>query len=87
MSIEQEDLFVATAKALAPDMLARFRQALELGHWPDGRKVTLAQKAILMESVLLAEAAQGVPEDQRTGYIDRSSKRQSASAPQKSKAP
>lgn len=30
----------------------------------------LEQKKILMESILLAEVAKGVPADRRTGFID-----------------
>lgn len=64
--------FKAAASQLAPEVLSRFRQALELGRWPDGRKVSPEQKKILMESIILAETAQGIPETQRTGYIDTS---------------
>ena len=36
--------FKAAASQLAPEVLSRFRQALELGRWPDGRKVSPEQK-------------------------------------------
>ncbi|MBK8969838.1 MAG: DUF1315 family protein [Hahellaceae bacterium] len=70
MSPDNPADFKGAASQLAPEVVSRFRQALELGRWPDGRKVTPEQKQILMESVLLAEAAQGMPMEQRTGYID-----------------
>ena len=64
--------FQTAARALTPELISRFRQALELGRWPDGRVLTSEQKALLLESVLLAESEQGIPETERTGYIDRS---------------
>lgn len=64
--------FEEAARQLTPELLSRFRQALELGRWPDGRAVTEAQKTLLMETILIAEAARNLPEEQRTGYIDRS---------------
>ena len=76
MNEEQAPSFETAAKTLTPELLSRFRQALELGRWPDGRKVTAEQKTLLMESVILAESAQGVPEHLRTGYIDSTKRKQ-----------
>jgi uncharacterized protein len=66
--------FNDTAAQISSEIYQRFRQALELGKWPDGRVLTLGQKEICMEAVLIYEAAHQVPESQRVGYIDRTKK-------------
>ncbi len=66
--------FKDQAENISPEIYLRFKQALELGKWPDGRTLSAAQKEICMEAVLLYEAKQGLTEDQRVGYIDRSRK-------------
>ncbi len=72
--------FEDVAQQLDPDIYQRFKQALELGRWPDGRTLTPEQKEICMQSVMLYEAKHGVPEEQRLGYIDKSRKKVSATA-------
>jgi hypothetical protein len=58
-------------KNITPEIYQRLKQALELSKWPDGTRLTEEQKHHCMEAILLYEHAQGVPETQRTGYIDR----------------
>lgn len=52
---------------------ASLRQAIELGKFPDGRRLTDEQRALCMEAVIAWEH-RNLPEDQRTGYIDRGTK-------------
>lgn len=59
---------------MTPELVARFRTAIEIGKWPDGRVLTAEQRATCMQAVLVWEHAH-LPEDQRTGYIDRGSKK------------
>jgi uncharacterized protein YeaC (DUF1315 family) len=66
--------FQDQASNISPEIYQRFRQALELGKWPDGRPLTAAQKEICMEAVLLYEQTHSVSEQDRVGYIDRSRK-------------
>lgn len=66
--------FNDAAAQISPEIYQRFRQALELGKWPDGRVVTAEQKEICMEAVLIYEAAQNIAESERVGYIDRTKK-------------
>ena len=47
--------FYQRASQLTPDLYRRFKLALELGKWPDGRSVSQQQKAILLEAVILYE--------------------------------
>lgn len=49
------------------------RRAVELGKFPDGRRLTDEQRALCMEAVLAWEM-RNLPPEQRTGYIDRGSK-------------
>ncbi|RMF14009.1 MAG: DUF1315 family protein [Gammaproteobacteria bacterium] len=57
---------------MTPEIYQNLRRALELSKWPDGTRLTDAQKAHCMEAILLYEHAHGVEETHRTGYIDRS---------------
>ena len=52
---------------------AALRRAIEIGRFPDGRRLTDEQRALCMEAVLAWEL-QHLPPEQRTGYIDRGSK-------------
>tara|TARA_R110001592_G_scaffold337398_1_gene623979 strand:+ start:6100 stop:6363 length:264 start_codon:yes stop_codon:yes gene_type:complete len=66
--------FEDVAEQISPDIYQRFKEALELGKWPDGRLVTKDQKEICLQAIIVYETAQGVPEDQRTGYVDSTKK-------------
>jgi uncharacterized protein YeaC (DUF1315 family) len=66
--------FEETAQQLSPEIYERFKQALELGKWPDGRMLSKDQKEICLQAVILYETAQGIPEHLRTGYVDATKK-------------
>lgn len=59
---------------LTPDIYQRLRQAVELGKWPDGRKLGEDQKRLCMEAILHFEQLHQVPHADRVGYIDRGNK-------------
>ena len=63
------------AQRLSVAQYEALRQALELGRWPDGRRLTAAQKEHCMAAIIHWEAHHAADE-QRTGYIDRGSKQQ-----------
>lgn len=67
--------FEDAAKQLDPEIYERFKTALELGKWPDGRVLTPEQKEICLQAVMMYEAEQDFPESERTGYIDKSKKK------------
>ncbi|MDX1451809.1 MAG: DUF1315 family protein [Oleiphilaceae bacterium] len=69
--------FEDLAQQLDPEIYERFKQALALGKWPDGRVLTPEQKEICMQSVMLYEAKHGVPETERLGYVDTERKQSS----------
>ena len=61
-------------KRLDPNVYGSLRQSIELGRWPDGRKVSREQRAISLEAVIHYENTHNMPEEERTGYIDRGAK-------------
>ena len=54
---------------MTPQMHQSIKSAIELGKWPDGKKMTAEQLQICMRAVIKYD--QNLPEEQRTGYIDR----------------
>ena len=64
--------------ALTPEIVERFKTAIEIGKWPDGRLLTPEQRETCMQAVVAWEHKH-LPEEQRTGYIDRGSKKKDES--------
>lgn len=60
---------------LNEDIVNRFRTAVEIGKWANGVPLTQEQREICMQAVLAWEH-QHLPEEQRTGYIDRGTKKE-----------
>ncbi len=60
-------------EALTPDVVDRLRLAVEIGKWPDGRRLSQEQRETCMQAVLAWEMRH-LPEEQRTGYIDKGEK-------------
>jgi hypothetical protein len=58
---------------LTPEMHQQLKRAIELGKWPDGRKLSAEDKEVCMQAVISYEMKH-VPEDQRVGFIDEGSK-------------
>lgn len=57
-------------ESLTPEMVQDLKRAIELGKFPDGRMVTEAQRELMLEAVILYDAAK-LPEDERTGFIQQ----------------
>jgi uncharacterized protein YeaC (DUF1315 family) len=55
---------------MTPPMHQAIKQGIELGKWPDGKKMSPEQLAVCLRAVIHYD--QTLPEDQRTGFIDRS---------------
>ncbi|MBO6851188.1 MAG: YeaC family protein [Marinobacter sp.] len=66
---------------LDPTVYANLRRSLELGKWPDGRKLTPEQREISLEAVIYYENLHNIPETERTGYLDRGRKAGTACDP------
>ncbi|MDO4222472.1 MAG: DUF1315 family protein [Acinetobacter sp.] len=58
---------------LDENIVDRLRTAVELGKWPNGIALTQEQRETCMQAVLAWEYRH-LPEEQRTGYIDRGTK-------------
>lgn len=63
MNIEQ------VVAALTPDIYEKFKTAIELGKWPDGKLLTVEQKETCMQAVIAYEH-KNMAESQRTGFIE-----------------
>jgi len=60
-------------QAMTPDMHQALTRAVELGKWPDGRRLTQEQKDICLRAVI-AYDHDNKPEEERVGYISRAKK-------------
>ncbi len=60
-------------RTITPEIYANMRRALETGRWPDGRQLTEKQREDTMSAVIAYDQL-NLPENQRTGYIDRGQK-------------
>lgn len=54
---------------ITPEMHAQLQQAVQLGRFPDGRRLSREQQAELLRTILAWEAKQGLPEEERTGAM------------------
>ena len=66
---------------LDPNVYQNLRRSIELGKWPDGRKLTPRQREISLEAVIYYENRHGIPEQERVGYLDRGAKAGTACDP------
>lgn len=57
--------------SITPEVHRQLRQAIELGKWPNGDRLTEAQREHCLQAVITWEQ-QNLPEEERIGYIDRS---------------
>ena len=60
--------FLEMIQNITPDIYLNLKQSLEIGKWPDGRKLTDEQKELTMQAMIAWEI-QNLPEEERTGYI------------------
>ena len=58
---------------ITPEIYASLKRAVEIGRWPDGRRLSDEQRELSLQAVIAWEM-QHLPETERTGYIDRGSK-------------
>ncbi len=59
--------------ALTPEIVAALKRAIEIGKWPDGRRLSGEQRNISLQAVIAWEHRH-LPEQERTGYIDKGDK-------------
>ena len=60
--------FAEMIENITPEIYQSLKLAVEIGKWPDGRKLTAEQKELCLQA-LIAYEIKNLPEDQRTGYM------------------
>ncbi len=55
-------------EALTPDVIEKFKTAVEIGKWPDGKKLSQEQRETCMQAVIAYEH-KNVEEAERTAYM------------------
>ncbi|MDE3736628.1 YeaC family protein [Metapseudomonas resinovorans] len=53
---------------ITQDVYESLKLAVEIGKWPDGRKLTQEQKELSLQAVIAWEL-KNLPEEERTGYM------------------
>ncbi len=53
---------------LDDELIKRFKTALEIGKWPDGKVLSDEQKKTCLQAIIVYEH-KNLPEEQRTGYV------------------
>lgn len=72
-----EATFAKMLAALNPEIVASLKRAVEIGKWPDGRRLTPEQRETCMQAVIAWEM-KNLPEQERTGYIHKDKKDEDA---------
>lgn len=60
--------FAELLQSVTPEIYENLKTAVEIGKWPDGRKLTQEQKELCLQAMIAWEQ-DNLPEDQRTGYM------------------
>ena len=56
--------------SMNPEIHATMKQAVELGKWPDGRRLSDEERETCMRAVIAYDSVH-LPEEERVGYISR----------------
>lgn len=65
--------FQELLQSITPEAYQNLKLAVEIGKWPDGRALSAEQRELCLQAVIVYEQ-KNLPEQERTGYIDRGSK-------------
>ncbi|MBD9500173.1 YeaC family protein [Pseudomonas sp. BGr12] len=60
--------FAEMIENITPEIYESLKLAVEIGKWPDGRKLSVEQKELSLQAMIAWEM-DNLPEDQRTGYM------------------
>ncbi|MCG8905773.1 YeaC family protein [Pseudomonas nitroreducens] len=60
--------FAEMIQNITPEIYESLKLAVEIGKWPDGRKLSQEQKELTLQAMIAWEM-DNLPEDQRTGYM------------------
>ena len=53
--------------SITPDIYQQLQRAVEIGKWPDGRKISDEQRSLCMQAIIAFD--QRKPKIERTGYV------------------
>jgi uncharacterized protein YeaC (DUF1315 family) len=65
---------------MTPEIYENLKEAIALGRWQDGRRLT-AQQLESSLSAVIAYESKHIPETERVGYIDRGKKAEGDACP------
>lgn len=68
--------------SITPDIYQQLQKVVEIGKWPDGRKVSEEQRSLCIQAIIAYD--QRKPETERTGYVPP---KESACAPDEKPKP
>lgn len=60
--------FLEAIGNITPEIYQSLKLAVEIGKWPDGRKLSQEQKELSLQAMIAWEQ-QNLPEEERTGYM------------------
>lgn len=60
--------FLQAIENITPEIYQNLKLAVEIGKWPDGRKLTQEQKELTLQA-LIAWETHNLPEEERIGYM------------------
>ncbi|AGI25186.1 YeaC family protein [Pseudomonas sp. MT3] len=60
--------FAEMIQNITPEIYESLKLAVEIGKWPDGRKLSQEQKELSLQAMIAWEM-DNLPEDQHTGYM------------------
>ncbi|HTO18542.1 MAG TPA: DUF1315 family protein [Pseudomonas sp.] len=61
--------FIEAIENITPEIYQNLKQAVELGKWPDGRKLTQEQKETCL-GAMIAWELKNLPEEEHTGFMN-----------------
>tara|TARA_R110000772_G_scaffold50977_5_gene117095 strand:+ start:450 stop:701 length:252 start_codon:yes stop_codon:yes gene_type:complete len=66
----EADSFKELVKTIGPDVHAKFKQAIELGRWENGDRLSKQQIELCLQAVIAYDELH-LAEEEKVGYIDR----------------
>jgi len=58
-------------ETMTPEVYASLKEAVELGKWPNGQRLTAEQRETSLRAVIAYEVKRDLPAEQRVGFIER----------------
>lgn len=62
--------FIDRAATISREVYDNLRRAVELGRWPDGRRLSAAQRQTSLQAIIAWETRH-LPAEQRSGHIEK----------------